>query len=245
MKNEDEKKRQRLRITTDGQPLGTFRKIEANINIDLELSQRRKRSARKNELYVVQSSAFKSAIEEARKRLGYTDGDNETVEIIQFVAKNLKGEKSKTPNAFQHEVRRVLTELHLSDEWRPYVASYIARSLPPEGFRLGKEPLIEAEEVDEKGSVVLRLRPGLSKEDYLLAWNAIKDYLGEPERLKKPYTNTVLNEQVYQEKLNGLSYSKLAEKHFPNIDRQLAIDRLKKIVKRERQRYKAGTKLGS
>jgi len=203
-------------------------RFAANMVMRHKLSNWYDKSLRKDELYLINSSKFQNAIDQAKKRLSQTGSldDDDFVYSKQF----------------DSEVDRVIHEMDLPDEWVEYVRNFIAHGEPPGDQVFYGDKYIEITRIDEEGQVWMRLKPGLRREDYVNAWKAISSYLGPAQKKSKPYTNQELNNKIYEARHEGLSYGMLAKQFFPGMDKEQAIDRIKKIVKRESQRRNSGDK---
>ncbi len=213
------------------------------------------KSKRKNVQYLIETSEFQKAIAEARKKLGFTN--KQPVEegyIYEWVVNSLDGNNNqrqvyevvqKTGKQAFDEVNKVLDKLHLPNEWSFFIIVYIVNGTPPQSIAFGDVEAITVQEVKENGELVIRLKPGLRKEDYVKAWNTFHSYLGQAKSLDKPYTNADINQQIYGDKVVGLTYAQLAKKYFASHyyrDKVSAIDKVKKIVRREKHRQAGGQK---
>jgi hypothetical protein len=199
--------------------------VVANTIMQLKLGDWYDKSIRKDELYLINSPDFKKAITEARSLLQLKGvPDDDFIYDIEF----------------DIEVKGVIKKLGLTDEWTEYIRYFIAHERPPQEQTFYGNKYIEVAGIDEEGQVMVRLKPGLRKEDYDKAWKVISRYLGPPHKKAKPYTDQELNNQIYEARQIILSYGVLAKMYFPGMNKDQAIDRVKKIVKREGQRRKKG-----
>ena len=197
--------------------------VVANTIMQLKLGDWYDKSIRKDELYLINSPDFKKAITEARSLLQLKGvPDDDFIYDIEF----------------DIEVKGVIKKLGLTDEWTEYIRYFIAHEKPPQEQTFYGNKYIEVAMIDEEGQVMVRLKPGLRREDYIKAWQTISRYLGPPKQKSKPYTSQELNNQIYEARQIMLSYGALAMMFFPKMDRDKAIDRVKKTVKREGQRRK-------
>lgn len=235
---------------------GRLAAMLANIELEKIVRNRHRAGSRKNETYIINSERYKQAIASARKLLELDKGTRDDERHQKFVALVMvltaaqlvnrptsEGDITEAILAFQDFILDVLHEAGLGDEWLIFVAAHVVNGEPPREKYFGATQPVSIEDIDNSGEVLIRLRPGLSKEDYERAWQVVGELLGKPKRLQKSYTNSEQNKALYEAKQDGKSYGQLADEYFPKIDKVLAVDRIKKIIKRERERYEAGTKL--
>ena len=200
----------------------------ANTYLRLQLGDWYDKSIRKNELYLINSVGFKKAIAKARSQLKLKGAPDNR----DFMSEPL----------FNREVDNVIKEVGLTNDWTDYISLYIAYDMPPQEQTFYGNGYLEITGIDEDGQVLVRLKPGLRKEDYVNAWRVLSRYLGPAHKKSKPYTSQEFNNKIYEARQNGLSYGELAEQFFPGMKKDLAVDRIKKAVKRESQRRKKGDK---
>lgn len=198
----------------------------ANSVMQFKLSNWYDKSVRKDELYLVSNPKFKEAVAQARKRLRLTGAPDDDDDIYSV--------------EFDIEVDSVIKKMGLSDEWDEYIRTYIAYGKPPENQMFYGDKYMQITRIDQDGQVWLCLKPGLRREDYVNAWKALARYLGSAQKKSKPYTSQEFNNKIYEARQGGLSYGKLAKLFFPAMDTDIAVDRIKKAVKRESQRRKKG-----
>jgi hypothetical protein len=213
--------------------------LESNVLIDAAIGEEHEKASRKNEKYIAESNSFQEAIKAARSKLGFDNTEIIDEGYINEWASKRLGSSAK---GFFDEVESILSKLSLPPSWNFYVAVYIINKKPPKSWAFSSPDAIRVEEVTGNNEVLVRLKPGLRREDYIAAWGVLKGLLGPSKRLDKPYTSDD-SDAVFNARLEGLSYSLIAKRFYPSMEKRLAIDRVKKIVAREKQRRERGTNL--
>lgn len=218
-----------------------------NILLQKYLGDDYRKSFLKKEPYILADNQFKNAVRDARIRLQLDEQSIIPERWKEYLRSgSIISADKEDPNyapfraKYNSEVDQVIKEASLTREWNPYVYDYMVDMIPP------KKPLfifpktIWVTDINEEGEILIRLKPGLRHSDYTKAWKVFARHLGNGNRLEKPYTNKD-RDAIYDDKLLGLSYRQLAVKYFPNTEISSSIDRVKKIVSREKQR-RAGDK---
>lgn len=213
---------------------------------------------RKHEPYILADKSYIAAIENGRKSLGFSLQRDISLEIDEddlekWVVYLTTGEKNLRPSSalyksavisFSKTVRKVLSEANLPNKWDYYVAFYLLTGYPPQDNAFDFD-LVEVQSVDKDG-VSLKFRKGISKAQYDKVWQVVADVLGEPNKTQIVSKDTKRNLEILSKKDSGLTYAELAKEYFPaqaESDIAAAEDTIKKIVRREREKFKSGTKL--
>lgn len=212
-----------------------------NILLHKYLGEDYKKSFLKKEPYVLANDKFQTAVTSARKNLHLDTEDGIPTDWKDFYrpggrSPNLEDTKEfeNFRNMYTSEVERVIKLSNLTADWHDYVTSYILNSSAPENPLFMIPKTIRVIDMEEDGSITIKIKPGIRYSDYISAWKVFVRHLGEGNRLEKPYTNTNSN-LIYQDKVAGMTYAELAKKYFPS-NAEASIDKIKKIVSREKIR---------
>ena len=217
---------------------------------------------RKNEPYILSDKSFVAAIENGRKSLGFSlerdiSFDIDEDDLEKWVVYLTTGEKNLRPRSalyrsavmsFTETVSRVLTEANLPNKWDYFVAVYLLTGRPPKDNAFDFD-LVEVQSVDKDG-VSLKFRKGISKAQFDKVWQVVSRVLGEPDKTQIISKDAKRNLEILRKKDSGLTYTELAKEYYPaqsesEIGLIAAEDTIKKIVRREREKFKSGTKLES
>ena len=210
--------------------------VRANLRLESKLGTRHEKAIRdKKEKYLLSNHDFKSAIEDARKELGIPEGTNvDELDINDWIK-----ERFGWPSTLFHSVRsKTLDRLGLGVEWSFYIAVFIVNNRPPNDFFSAVMPDtgITVNHV-KKNELNISLSPGLSKKNYIEAWDVFKDYLGKPKRTPKADTYAERDEKIYSDFKSGINKRELAKKYFPNdVGDESSFEKIKQIIKRQKSR---------
>ncbi len=226
-----------------------FRATELNQQLDYLLAEKHEKSARKYESYLINRPDFKTAIKKTRAKLLITNTepkDEYAGEYGPIVIANafydLKKPIKNPQEMFDNSVTDILKQFELSENWRRYIEAFIVNGYAPKAELLVTLDKIRAQKVNSHGQITLVLKPGLRHEDYIKAWKGFEQYLGPSARLKKPFHDAENSLKLSDLKKSGKSYTELAKEVYPNMDIDMARDRVKKIIKRANQRSKSRDK---
>lgn len=215
---------------------------------------------RKYEPYIIADDRFNDSLTRARKSLGIgtVNTNNPPVDeddIEKWAVFVVTGSKvirrntqefSKAVDAFYDVVTNVLDELKLPRKWDYYIAVCLLSGKPPIDNAFDFD-LVDVVLVNEDG-VTLKFKNGLSKAQYDKVWEIISENLREPITTQKVSKDSERNLAIYKRKNEGFTYGQIAKEFFPaqaKLDQAAAEDTVKKIVRREREKFNAGTKLAS
>lgn len=143
---------------------------------------------------------------------------------------------------FYDSVEEIMTILDIPESWMFYVGAFLVNQEPPKSIGVTTHDRIEVISVSDEDEILVSLKPGLNRSDYLAAWPSLLKKLGKPYIYAKPFTHAKRNFEIYKDKENGMTYSDLAKKYFGEDEKSYVIDTVKKIVKRERDRVNKGIK---
>jgi len=227
--------------------------ILLNSLIHAEIAKKHEDSGRKNERYIISSEKFQSAVNTARRNLGFINDEHiDEINIQQWAVQQMSlREVSETSNKkyfnylkkFSDEISTATKNAGLPKQWEFYVACFVVNKEPPKSQVFTNSEYLVVENISDNGDIAIKLRPGLRQDDYYRAWKPLGKYLGSGKRLDKAYSSESTRKLIYEDKLSGLSYRDVAKKHFPNSDIILATDRVKKIIIREKKRFSEGINL--
>jgi hypothetical protein len=204
----------------------------------------------KKEPYIRNDPDFRASVIALRDKLGISttpDRTDKSYREDHWVVEQMTHQKiddlslkdiNRYYRLFYDGVSKILGEHKLSEAWRNYTEDCVVSKLDPEISRVTFPTAknIRIEDINADGEVLLRLRPGLKREDYERAWHVISKPLGEAPRLDKSYSNVKRNQQMLQDKESGMTYKEIAKKHYPSQDPELIIETIRKAIYRERKR---------
>lgn len=210
------------------------RVVVANLHLDRVIGRKlEKATLEKQESYLLERKDFLEAISEARDELGISGKAYvEELDVNDWI-------NARYDSALFYElIKSTLQRLGLGSEWSFYITMYIVNNQPPNKkyVALRSNNTMSVDGVSETGELLIKLRPGLRKEDYLKAWEVFSDYLGTPSRVPKANTEDKRDNAIYADFNDGLTKRELASKYFPNQEELSAIDRVSKIIKRQKAR---------
>lgn len=205
-------------------------------------------SLRKNERYVLESKTFQSLVHTAREGIGITEDDirdglchdGSTSELSRRIATKTKRSHYDLDlhmsQALAAIALRISKEMKLSHSWAPNIYYYILtdRPLPTKIAELRHIRVLSWHPHDS-GNIVLQLERGLTRKDYLLAWRGLKDFLGQPARLSKPYLNTD-SDDIYADYLEGMRQADIAAKYRGKVPADHGLDQVKKVISNMKKR---------
>ena len=120
--------------------------------------------------------------------------------------------------------------------WTEFLVAYIALNQKPKTINPHRIPAISVDSVDdEKHELVIRLKNGLSAEDYHKAWKVFKPLL------KKSATSEIfaetLDEKIFIDRQSGMTIWAIARKYYPELmEKTETQERAKTEVKRSIKR---------
>lgn len=210
------------------------RVVQANLHLERTIGRKKEQATlRKQEEYLLDRKEFPEAIANARNQLDIKKNTKiDELDINDWINKNVD------PQLFHKVIKSTLEELRLTSEWGFYITVYVINNQPPDKKYVSLHPMnnISVESVETDGELIVRLKPGLRKEDYLKAWEAFSDHLGKPQRLPKANTESKRDSKIHKEFKDGATRRMLARKYFPNQDEITGIEKVVKIIKRQRTR---------
>lgn len=210
------------------------RVVVANLHLDRVIGRKmEKATLEKQESYLLERKDFLEAISEARDELGISGKAYiKELDVNDWINAHYDSV------SFYGLIKSTLQKLGLGNEWNFYITMYVVNNQPPDRkyAALRSNSSMSVDGVSETGELLIKLRPGLRKEDYLKAWEAFSSYLGSPSRLPKFNTESNRDKAIYADFNNGLTKRELASKYFPNQEELSAIDRVSKILKRQKAR---------
>lgn len=239
-------------------PIVGAKEMLLSLRIKSRLANLYEANSRKHEAYVLGDNNFQTAIEKGRNKLGLNLNQNISIEIDEddierwavFVITGSKdvlrtsATYKDAADLFYRIVSNVLTEAQLPSRWDYYVAVYLLTGRPPMDNAFDFD-LVDVLAIEDDG-VSLKFKKGISKSQYGHLWQLITDVLGEPRTTEIVSKATSRNLAILKRKDDGLTYEQIAIEFFPaqtKASKAAAEDTVKKIVRREREKFKAGTKL--
>jgi hypothetical protein len=214
------------------------------------LHEEHTKSELRDEQFILKSLRFKRAIDDGRKRLGFSksykvpkDSDPSDFAIGLLHFNEHHGQDMTDDDYIAHrkhfisEVIKTTKEAGLSDSWRVYIEHYIVFNYPPEDKYLTIPKYIEVIDFIPKQEITLKLRAGLRYSDYQKAWEAFKNTLGQGKRLSKEYGDKEMTLRMLEDHNSGMSYKDITVKYYPNNDPVFNQDRVKKAIQRTRKRF--------
>lgn len=210
------------------------RAVTANIKLERAIGRKKEGAIlKKTEKYLLERAELPKVIAQARSRLNIPlDIYVSELNINEWIDENSE------PRLFYEVVKSTLEELKLGSEWSFYITMFIVNNQPPDKkyVLLRPDNGVSVEEVGVNGELLIRLRPGVRKEDYLKAWEAFREYLGSPNRIPKEDTESERDSGIYNDFSDGVTRRELAHKYFPGQEESSAMDRIIKILKRQKAR---------
>lgn len=208
--------------------------VESNIKLDIAIGRDMEESLlTKNETYLLDNKNFIKNIKAARNKLNIVD-DNyvDELNMNNWISVNYE------PRTFYDAVKKVLKSLNLGSEWSFYITVYVVNNQPPNKkySSIRSNTGISIERLSESGELIIKLSPGLRKNDYLKAWDIFRYYLGSSSRLPKNNLESERDNTIFNDFTNGVTKRKLANKYFPNQDSISSIEKISKILKRQKDR---------
>jgi hypothetical protein len=208
--------------------------VESNIKLDVAIGRDMEESLLiKNETYLLDNKDFIKTINVARNKLNITD-DNyvDELDINNWISVNYE------PKSFYDVVKEVLKSLNLGSEWSFYITVYVVNNKPPDKkySSIRSNTGISIERLSESGELIIKLSPGLRRNDYLKAWDIFRYYLGSSSRLPKTNLESERDNAIFNDFNNGATKRKLANKYFPNQDGISSMEKISKILKRQKDR---------
>lgn len=210
------------------------RVVTANISLEGTIGRKKENAIlKKTEKYLLERAELPKVIAQARSRLNIPqDIYVSELNINEWIDENSE------PRLFYEVVKSTLEELELGGEWSFYITLFIVNNRPPDKkyVLLRPDNGVSVEEVGANGELLIRLQPGVRKEDYLKAWEVFREYLGSPNRMPKEDTESERDSRIYDDFSNGVTRRELARKYFPSQEESSAMDRIIKILKRQKAR---------
>lgn len=215
-----------------------------NDDIRKALAKAYDKTNRKYENDVLRNERYQQGVTRLRKAFDITPDVNVKIsEHNGLLIANAGDGKPTVYKDIPKAVSDMLAEVGIDNEWADYTIHYILTGTKPLRPTFASPDTIIIDGITPDGDVVLRLRPGLRKADYENTWQLVSKLLGKPKRLAKPMTEADRNARILTMKNKGMSYSQIADTELPNLsDRTAAVDTIKKIVRRERNRLEARDK---
>ena len=223
--------------------LGELSKQHGNQEIDEILTTAYEATNRKFENDILRNEHLKEGIKTLRKRYDIKPSSDLDITFLggQYTVYSEDNKPTVYPS-LDNDVATLLASCKIVNDWQEYIVHYIFTDSKPIRPVFASYKTISIEAI-ENGEILVRLKPGLRREDYISVWRQLKPLLGEAKRLQKPLTNADENIKILSLKDDDKkSYSQIAKICYPNMDVEQAKDKVKKIVKRERIRLSGGDK---
>jgi hypothetical protein len=220
-------------------------KVLSNQAIDRALIKAYEATNRKFENYLLRDKQLKDGIDIIRKSLDETPSEYVKVLYVRSGPAIYPRGKSN-PSVYKKleaDVANLLGECNIEADWTEYITQYIITDGKPEIPVFASPKTISIASI-ENGEVLLRLKPGLRRKDYINAWNQLLPILGKPNSLLKPITFADENMKMLAlHEEEKLSHAQIAKIYYANDrDPKQARDKVKKRIKRERDRLRGGDK---
>lgn len=195
---------------------------------------------------VIGDSNFTKVIESVRTDLGLTNTmptDYDEQEAEQWIVNELANksvDKKDTRyyyDLLEDELITIFEHTGLHPwGWTDFIVAYIALNQKPEKVYPHRIPAISVESVDEeKHELVIRLKAGLTAEDYYKSWQVFKPLL-KKSGTKETFAEA-LDEKIFIDRQTGMTQWAIAKKYYPELmekteTQDIALTKVKRSIKR-------------
>ncbi len=201
--------------------------------------------------FLLVNEKFTDALKRARTHLGIEDKEfnGDYQQVAHWLRGNAKisvtGDNDgaglvKEPGYAQRTKLVVSTVLSIIDEfnldmsWRKYIECCIASNGRPSDEAIVEMKLyLDVKDINERNEVIVTLKPGLSRKEYLEAWPLLSGVLGKPAKRTRKLLWAERDLAIYKGWASGMTYRQIAAEHFPNQEYDDTLkDKISKIIHR-------------
>ena len=187
---------------------------------------------------IIESAGFKQGIADAKKFLPLTNkdlfekADEETVlnnQMCHQIQYWLTSDDRKTVNV-DMITSALLLKLQLGEGWHKYVRAVILDEELPSAI---DNDFIQVVEVYDDTTVLLALNKGITKQEYIDAWEGLQDILDRPLPINYYSENTLAQRMVtdhYRKDGKGLTIRQIATRY------KITEENAKQIVRRQKRK---------